>query len=789
MKAVFQSVLMILRIVIVVFVTIVFCVSTAITSGAKENGKDEPRAYAYQDDDFIVIGNESIEATFCVSLLYAICSIKDKVHGTDLVGDTDAVFALWWLQATADDDVKDLFSASSDFENTSHTIESAEDQARILIVWERLFDGEEWLEIQVTVEITVRIGDNFLDWGIKTENGGSLALVKVYFPLITGITVLGESGQDDRLAYPYLEGYLIDEPLDALTTGIAWQGFTDSGAGDWRFSSDYPGMVSLQLLSFYEEESGGFYLTTLDSSARAKGFPLAAAEGWFLLSVLHYPNDFSPGNVIEQPYPLHIGVFEGDWQDAALIYRDWAVTQPWTSKGKLSARPDIPEWWKKSGLTLHLESYNDWGVEEISMEDGKLVVEFLDKKLASHLTVRWRGGFQVLRPAEIDEFTAFTDDHNASVIYHTNGRLDMGLTEPPLSNAAALDWHNIPYTEDNEYWTGTIMCPAAAPWRDHLLGQWSEVLDHGSNGIYVDQIAVSPWVPCWDPQHGHELGRTALWWVAQQFSLQNEAEQRIGQISPPALWTSEMQSEAYLPLYTSALSWQVGVETLFGMRFEDHARFIPIFQFVYGEYSAPFGADSPLTDWTKESPILDYNLAYDFISGKCPGVFHNPGGNFDIEKLDTPTFHYLLKLAELRADQLSSFLFAGKMLKDPQIEVERLSVPFENLNGDQYRIHNTTAILYSTWKAPDGRAAIILTNWQDHMNRIEIKVAPHELEVSPGTPLLSFTESGSTVLEPSWFGDKTIELTLQPRSTQVIIADPGHVVLPSPRRSQGRRGP
>ncbi|MCP4898279.1 MAG: hypothetical protein GY906_15000 [bacterium] len=157
-------------------------------------------------------------------------------------------------------------------------------------------------------------------------------------------------------------------------------------------------------------------------------------------------------------------------------------------------------------------------------------------------------------------------------------------------------------------------------------------------------------------------------------------------------------------------------------------------------------------------------------------------GNFDIDNLDTPTFRYLLDLAELGAGQLIDFLYAGKMLKDPPIEARRVSVPFRSIDDTQYWVHNTTRVLYSTWKTHNGRAALILTNWQDQENAAQLTVSPEDLEVPPGTPLLLLDATGLNVLETSWDAEKSISLNLPPRSTIAIVADPGHIIIPPPRK-------
>lgn len=43
--------------------------------------------------------------------------------------------------------------------------------------------------------------------------------------------------------------------------------------------------------------------------------------------------------------PITIVPFEGDWFDAAMIYKDWAVPNAeWLKQGKMSERTDIPQW-------------------------------------------------------------------------------------------------------------------------------------------------------------------------------------------------------------------------------------------------------------------------------------------------------------------------------------------------------------------------------------------------------------------------------------------------------------
>lgn len=47
----------------------------------------------------------------------------------------------------------------------------------------------------------------------------------------------------------------------------------------------------------------------------------------------------------ELDFPLRIIPFEGDWYDAASIYREWVLPNAlWTQQGKMIDRKDIPHW-------------------------------------------------------------------------------------------------------------------------------------------------------------------------------------------------------------------------------------------------------------------------------------------------------------------------------------------------------------------------------------------------------------------------------------------------------------
>jgi hypothetical protein len=95
----------------------------------------------------------------------------------------------------------------------------------------------------------------------------------------------------------------------------------------------------------------GLYVAAYDPEANSKFLSVSRpVNDWMSLSisqVLPFVNgrDYAPG------FPFKVGVFSGDWYDAARIYRGWAVSQSWALGNKLSERSWTPDWFKR--LSLH----------------------------------------------------------------------------------------------------------------------------------------------------------------------------------------------------------------------------------------------------------------------------------------------------------------------------------------------------------------------------------------------------------------------------------------------------
>jgi hypothetical protein len=137
-------------------------------------------------------------------------------------------------------------------------LKSTRDEASVELNWQGLRpdDGQRYPEAKVTARITVHSDSRFSVWNIRVDNSSPVAVVEIHFPLISGIGILGVTGDDDWLVGPDQEGRLFHNPANPLQ----WWGQT------------YPsGFLNMQFLAYYDS-TAGFFFATRDIKGQTKDF-------------------------------------------------------------------------------------------------------------------------------------------------------------------------------------------------------------------------------------------------------------------------------------------------------------------------------------------------------------------------------------------------------------------------------------------------------------------------------------------------------------------------------------
>ncbi|GIU71702.1 MAG: hypothetical protein KatS3mg003_1181 [Candidatus Nitrosocaldaceae archaeon] len=184
-------------------------------------------------------------------------------------------------------------------------------------------------------------------WLDIDNNNSTLVIKEVAFPYIGGIDKISGS-KPDIIAVPDGLGYSITNVLEKLKSGVT------------SISHKYPGGLSMQFFTLYQENIGGFYFAAHDPRSMVKGIFLSGKTfdvDAVKLTWEHFPFLLDNENDLRLLYPVIISAYKGNWEDAAELYREWALKQRWV-KGLIENRDGIPSWLKELELIWKVSSYN-----------------------------------------------------------------------------------------------------------------------------------------------------------------------------------------------------------------------------------------------------------------------------------------------------------------------------------------------------------------------------------------------------------------------------------------------
>ena len=264
--------------------------------------------------------------------------------------------------------------------------------------------------------------------------------------------------------------------------------------------------------------------------------------------------------------------FSGDWYDAALEYKHFALRAPWTPEtdtlGLRKHRNDriweCGHWW--------LDFFPDDGsapdITPLLTLSQKLGVPCAVHIYRWH-TIPFDNDYPHFFPEKPTCRPYLQQLRNAGLLTmpYINGRLwdtrDRGMEDYQFSSVAkphvTKDENNEPITEwcsvkepDGSYVLYGIMCPTTQFWQDKVSELARRVLDGlGSDGLYIDQIASAPPRMCCDPDHLHAPGNGS-WWIDGYRTL---SERVVRENSSDKFLTSEGTTETYFNEFDAFLGW------------------------------------------------------------------------------------------------------------------------------------------------------------------------------------------------------------------------------------------
>jgi hypothetical protein len=594
-------------------------------------------------------------------------------------------------------------------------------------------------ELDVTCTVGASRDDPFSRWRIRVNNRAGMIIVDVQYPFLVCPYDIG-GASSPYILLPYWNGRLLHAAVAAdLTRKLV----PDSWRA-WEFTSvngdmdHYPGSQFAQFLAIYGDR-GGLYLMCNDTAGNVKRFRGLHRDPGIRVGVSHV-GDWPTDGERELEYETLLRTFEGDWYDAAGMYREWTLGQKWGTP--LARRQDVPAWLIDSPVYITIRPQ---GI----LDDGPVfpVQEFLpipDKCIPLLGRVAERTDAPVTA-------VLMGWERAASWVYPdcfppVGG--DQGMTEL-ARQARERGWHIGSFCNGSRWVVGHL-------WNGYDGRDYFK--EHGGAATVCREANGSMWEESWDrtwrPSYPCCLGvdqtraialdfvkRLIGWgWESIQFFDQNCGAttfacfgQDHSHSPTPGKWMLAAMEQTIKSFQQAALdagqpdvinSAEAGVNECCLPLFQEtdmriyppgyNPDFVPLYQFLFHECIIIQGmmGNSP------EPYHLPIRNATNCVYGEIPGAVMTGDGtllNKDTGNWapwephvgsDDDALEMIRTVTALRRGPGKDFLVLGRMLRPRAVS----GVPvIEWMDGD--RKHAIPAVFDAAWQAPDGRVGIVLANW------------------------------------------------------------------------------
>ncbi|MCE5259465.1 MAG: DUF6259 domain-containing protein, partial [Chloroflexi bacterium] len=614
------------------------------------------------------------------------------------------------------------------------------------------YAGLAGLNLSVTFTVRAAPDDRYSYWSFSLANNAGLRVTNVQFPFIVMPYRLGESG-GEALVWPLGPGQLLRAPRPqdlAPDCAHTWQLVPENGT-PWH----YPGYTGAQFLAYYGAQAG-LFLAARDAEGYIKLIKPVHHSRGLRLGMAHV-GDWPSSGARALPYELVLGSFEGDWYDAADLYRAWSLQQPWARP--LSARQDIPGWLLDSPphVIVRIQGELDAGPAEPNeafLPYRKIIplLEPLAKAWDAPLVpviMSWERPGPWIYPdcfppaggdESLTEFSKLVRERGWHVGTFCNGtRWVTGHYWSNYDGTAYFAEHEglasvccthegVPWKEywDTSWRPSYACCAGAALTRATAVNYYQHMLDDGLDWIqFFDQNVGAASFACYAEDHNHppEPGR---WMTTAMQGL-------IGELHAlEARATAESGEERKIALSVEAPCNEYNLQdfAICDVRVvpEGHvhwsSRWIPLYHYLYHEcilIQGGFGMGP-------EPYHMPIRTAYNLVVGEIPGAVLTGDGrllNYDTENWapwepyigsNADALQSLHAATALRRGPARDWLVYGRMQRPAQVEGIEI-VEWER----EGKVHRIPAVFQGAWRAPDGRFALLLANWTNDARTVTLR--------------------------------------------------------------------
>ncbi len=596
-----------------------------------------------------------------------------------------------------------------------------------------------WEGESAKVVVTLKAETEKIRWQINVDLLNGNAINKVQFPIIEGMNF----SKENYLLVTWQNGTIIKNPIEALLSKNKQIPFW-MGRGKMAYENDYPAGLSFQYGAFYAPEQYGYYFSTEDSEAYIKSYTYqynSEKNGLdFLLT--NYPANMGKASNYCMPYDFVLQLFEGDWQDATKIYRDWAINQKWCSKRLIEK--DIPKNVLKTDLWRVNHTNDALGTRtEEYFETSKFLRDFLNCNLALH----WYGWnlneehdwdtpdyfdderIKMGWPQKLIEWNKRFDEEGIVKIPYTNARLwertTKSFQEQNITAAAVKDENGQIL---NEPWTPvqhlTTICPACAVWQNKVVDMCREfVVDEGFDGAYLDQVGSFNATLCFDETHPHPRGG-GFWWNDSYHNMLKNVKKLMGD---ERFITTESCCETYIDVFDLFLILDMNFrDTGFnGVAGTGIAEEVPLLSMIYGDYALSYGSICRFDDLPER---FEYYLMRNTLWGIIPSIEAGDEGQLKDGKQHLASAKRAVDFFKANKE----LILYGRLCDVPKVYGgEELSIKWDinSEDGNKYSyVDNFSSVYAVIWESSEGKKYLFAYNFSDKLQKAKILEKEYELQ-------------------------------------------------------------
>ena len=482
---------------------------------------------------------------------------------------------------------------------------------------------------EVDVILSIRQEKDALLWRISVKNKTE-DLIELVDIMSFGVNqkFQDEEGGCGALVTSYNEGALITDMSVREQYHLNYHDVDYPSEGSFFL---FPNMLSSQFMA-YMYEMNGVYLGLHDAERTLKHMDFCYGENCARIMMRPFC-DVDYGQDYEMPFDGVMTFFEGEWQDACEIYKQWFEQNLPKGVKKIIEQTELPSWYGESPIIVAYPVLGRYDTDlmvpnglfpyENAIPSLKEISEATNSSVMA-LIMHWEGTAPWAPPyvwppyGGEDMFISFLNkahEENILVGLYCSGfgwTQKSNLTE--YSREETFVEENIAEAvctnSNGEYYSvictgqrnGFDMCPATKKTKEIFQTEIGKICAAGVDYIQVlDQNHGGTSYFCYSDQHGHTPA-PGKWQVQETAALLDGIEKRNALLGCESAAAEPYLSRLKFSDNRFELNYFVGTP-------------IPVYSYLYHEYVNNFMGNQVCTPLEKKENSYSMRVAYSFLAG------------------------------------------------------------------------------------------------------------------------------------------------------------------------------